>query len=125
MPKFCPTCDGSLDTVGLCGNPQCLTNKIAANYLQVDLQSFVPAQLGGWICPRCLKVNAPFVRHCDCTPKSSDAPTITTYTGEGDIPICPNCNDPMEFDEARDMWISECGYEMPDHGDHWDREDSR
>ena len=30
----------------------------------------------GWACPRCGKIHGPFVRECDCPPKTEGASTL-------------------------------------------------
>jgi len=47
------------------------------------IQEYSPV---GWECPRCRKVNAPYIRECDCP-----APyTISTSTGTGEFTIMPD-----------------------------------
>jgi hypothetical protein len=41
----------------------------------------------GWVCPRCGKVHAPFVRGCDCTPPTVTGSTIVVSEHES-ICIC-------------------------------------
>ena len=41
----------------------------------------------GWICPRCGKVNAPFIPNCDCKPDE----VISNAVGGGITYICDKC----------------------------------
>lgn len=48
----------------------------------------------GWICPKCGKALAPWVRECDCPPLTK---TVTTYLPWPEYPInpWPSTGDPL------------------------------
>lgn len=46
------------------------TQPVDSGTLSVEDQRKPPE---GWICPRCQKVHAPWVEHCDCEPQQDSA----------------------------------------------------
>ena len=64
----------------ICGKPYCYFDPIADiedRICKCNKQSFSPT---GWICPRCGKVNAPWVSGCNC-------PNYTVTISGGDVPV--------------------------------------
>ena len=60
------------------------TGKTTSTYYTYDIPSYNAEK--GWECPRCGRINAPWVRQCDC-PNNWSRPTITwtcPYKGSHD-----------------------------------------
>jgi hypothetical protein len=43
----------------------------------------------GWLCPKCGRVNAPFMDHCDCVPKIDYIPNVVPFIAP--YPLYPGC----------------------------------
>jgi hypothetical protein len=71
---------GSGDTDNICISCKLKDLKINFEKFYKEDDNIIPTQYG-WICPRCGKVHAPFVRECDCPPPCITTTGINTSIG--------------------------------------------
>lgn len=69
----------------------------------------------GWVCPKCGRVNAPFVRTCDCT---NSGLTWTTVTCDSNSITTSNINEQMKQHFLNE---SESVFEAVDKYKEWER----
>lgn len=67
----CPVCDSPLSSAGLCS--RCL-------FPENPRSPQIASPVHGWTCPRCQRVNAPWVTACHCAPQIPNHPTVTCQT---------------------------------------------
>ena len=97
----CPKC-GSTNECKDCGHLFTLPKEIPDEEMPVLTVPKTTVIKYGWVCPRCGKVNSPFVDHCDCKPEKKSnyspdwlyRPTTTTppsYNFNFTADACKNC----------------------------------